>query len=134
LTTFRTWAIAAASLSAPVSPASFDELGLDSAGKAALVAAGASPQVQADLGNQGPVTVLLRVRQGHSELVVVGSDGRIRFTESFKKRPPRGLRFERATAEVSLLFELGPALETSTRTLRVKGSSYAIGATIRAAQ
>jgi hypothetical protein len=107
----------------PAAAATWEQLGIDAKGRAALEAANGALSVSGEIAHE-TITISLRGTAAQTELVVTGSEGKEQFSKAFKKRPPRGLRYEPATGEVSLFFDLGPKLEQTAKTLKWNPHSH----------
>jgi hypothetical protein len=119
----------------PTTAATWDELGIGKKARAVLEEANGALEVKGEIAHE-TITVFLRGTASQTELVVAGADGREQFTKVFKKRPPRGLRFEPATGEVSVFFDLGPKLEQTAKSLTydLHSHQYALSARTDAAE
>ncbi len=114
----------------PAGAATWDDLGIDQKGRAALEAANGALEVKGESAHE-TISVSLRGTAAVTDLVVIGADGKEQFRKSFKKRPPRGLRFEPATGEVSVFFDLGPKLEQTAKSLTWNPHSHQYGISAR---
>jgi hypothetical protein len=102
----------------PAVPATWEALGIDPIGRKVLEEASGALTASGAFGSPDvPLTAVLKGDASNTELLVLGPDAKVLFSQTFKKHGPRGLRMEAATGELSVFFDLGDFLETTAKTL-----------------
>jgi len=102
----------------PAVPATWEALGIETNGRKVLEEAGGGLTATGSFGPRDvPLTAVLHGDAANTELLVLGPDAKVLFTQTFKKHGPRGLRAEAATGELSVFFDLGDFLEATAKTL-----------------